>query len=189
MLPIGGDGGAIMFKNYFNTAIRNIIKNKVVSFINITGLSLGMAGAVLLLLNIQHKLSFDQFHEKKENIYKAYNKDIVNGKVKCWNITPPPLAPALKQGYPEIKDFTRVAGTQKLFSYGSDKLKANGNYADPSFLSMFTFPLVKGNIKTVVADLHSIVITEDFARRMFGDEDPINKIILGDNAVNRDRKP
>ncbi|HKH62145.1 MAG TPA: ABC transporter permease [Flavitalea sp.] len=183
-LPLsGGDGGA-MFKNYLKTAIRNILKNKVVSFINITGLSLGMAGAVLLILNIQYELSFDQFHQQKNTIFKAYNKDIVNGKLECWSITPPPLAPALKQEYPEIKEFTRVAGTQKLFSFGNDKLKANGNYVDPSFLRMFSFPLVNGNMETALADLHSIVITEEFAKKMFGDQDPVNKIIRADNADN-----
>ena len=173
-----------MFKNYFKTAIRNIVKNKVVSFINITGLSLGMAGAVLLMLNIQYDLSFDQFHEHRNTIFKAYNKDVVNGKLECWSITPPPLAPALKQEYPEIRNFARIAGTQKLLSYKSDKLKGNGSYADPSFLKMFSFPLVKGNLQTALADPHSIVITEDFAKKMFGDEDPVNKIIRADNADN-----
>src|SRR5829696_2268386 len=111
-----------MFKNYFKVALRNLVKNKVLSFINIIGLALGMAGAVLLILNIQYELSRDQFHEKKNNIFKAYNKDVVNGKIECWNVTPPPLAPALKQEYPEVKNFARVAGTEKLLSYGDKKI-------------------------------------------------------------------
>lgn len=173
-----------MFKNYFKIAWRNLFKSKVLSFINIAGLALGMAGAVLLIMNIQYELSVDQFHTKKDRIFKAYNKTIINGKLEAWNATSASLAPALKKDYPEIKDVTRVAGTEKIFSYRDKKLKIPGNYADPSFLNMFSFPLFKGNEQTALNDIHSIVITEQLASKIFGDEDPMNKIILVDNADN-----
>src|SRR5215217_541378 len=173
-----------MIRNYLKVAFRNLWKNKVLSFINISGLALGMAGAVLLLLNIRHELSVDQFHEKKNNIYKAYNKGVVDGKLQCWDVTAVPLAPALKQDYPEIKEVTRVSGTGKLLSYGDKKLKADGNYTDPSFLHVFSFPLVKGNVETALKGIHSVVITEKLAKKIFGDEDPMNKIILADNKNN-----
>jgi len=173
-----------MIKNYFKIAFRNLIKNRMLSVINIGGLALGMAGAILLFLNIQYELNVEQFHEKKDNIYKAYNKAVVNGKVECWSVTPPPLGPALRKDYPEIKDVVRVAPTEKLFSYGDTKLEANGNFADASFLKMFSFPLIKGDARSLLTDIHSIVITEQLAKKIFGNADSMNKIILADNADN-----
>lgn len=156
----------------------------MLSVINIGGLALGMAGAILLFLNIQYELNVEQFHEKKDNIYKAYNKAVVNGKVECWSATPPPLGVALRKDYLEIKDVVRVAPTEKLFSYSDTKLKANGNFADVSFLQMFSFPLLEGNVKSALTDIHSIVITDQLAKKIFGNEDPMNKIILADNEDN-----
>ncbi len=173
-----------MFRNYFKVALRNLIQNKVLSLINISGLALGMAGAVLLLLNIQYEFSVDQFHKKKDNIYKAYNKQMINGKLECGGATSPLLAQALKQDYPEIKNITRVASTEKMLRYGDKKIIVSGNFTDPSFLNMFSFPLVKGNAQTALKNISSIVITEQLARKIFGDEDPMNKIILADNTDN-----
>lgn len=173
-----------MLKNYLKIAWRNLTRNKINSIINISGLAMGMAGAVLLLLNVQYELGVDQFHAKKEYIYKAYNKGIVDGKLHSWNATPPPLAPALKKDYPEIKDVTRISPAEKLLSYGDKKLRANGSFTDPSFLRMFSFPLISGNAQTVLADVNSIVITQKLAKKLFDNEDPMNKIIRADNADN-----
>lgn len=173
-----------MINNFFKIAWRNLFNSKVLSFINITGLALGMAGAVLLIMNIQYELGIDQFHAKKDLIYKAYSKDIINGKLEAWNSTSAALAPALQKDYPEIKAVTRIAGTEKLLIYGDNKIKIQGSYADPSFLNMFSFPLLKGNGKTALNDAHSIVITEQLARKIFGSEDPMNKVIRTDNADN-----
>ncbi|MEO5891887.1 MAG: ABC transporter permease [Ferruginibacter sp.] len=173
-----------MLKNYFKIAWRNLFKHKVLSVINIAGLALGMAGAVLLIMNIQYEASVDQFHAKKDHIYKVYNKLVVNGRMEAWNVTSASMAPALKKDYPEIKEAIRVAGTGKLLSYGDKKLDVGGNYVDPAFLGMFSFPLVKGSAETSLKDIHSIVITEELAKKIFGDEDPMNKIIRADNADN-----
>ncbi len=173
-----------MIKNYFRIAWRNLSKNSVLSFINIAGLALGMAGAVLLIMNIQYESGVDQFHSKKDYIYKAYNKDIINGKLEAWNVTSASLAPALRKDYPEIKEVTRVAGTEKLFSYKDKKIKIQGNYADPNFLDMFSFPLLKGSAQSALNDAHSIVITEQLAKKIFGDDDPMNKVIRADNTDN-----
>jgi len=173
-----------MFKTYLKIALRNLWKNKVLSFINIIGLALGMAGATLLILNIQYEFNVDQFHKKKENIYKAYNRGEVNGKVEAWNVTPPPLAPALKKDYPEIKEVTRVSGAEKLLRYGDKKIKVQGNFTDPSFLNMFSFPLVAGNTSNALDDAYSIVITDQLANKLFGNDEAMNKIIRADNADN-----
>ena len=161
-----------------------MLRNKVFSFINISGLALGMAGAVLLLLNIQYELSVDQFHEKKDHIYKAFNKAVMDGRLQCWDISSPPLAPALKKDFPEIKEVARTCGTDHLLAVGDKKLQAGGSYADPAFLGMFSFPLVKGSPAGVLRDAHAIVITEQLAKKLFGDEDPVNKTILADNSDN-----
>jgi putative ABC transport system permease protein len=173
-----------MIKNYIKIGLRNLWKNKLISFINIIGLTLGITGAGLLLLNVHYDLSVDQFHEKKNNIYKAYNREIVNSNIECWSNTAAPLATALKTDYPEIKNVTRISGTEKLWSYGDKRLKVQGSFTDPSFLSMFSFPLIKGNAQTALKDIYSIVITEEFAKKVFGNEDPMGKTIRGDNTDN-----
>jgi len=171
-----------MLRNYFKTAWRILFRNKGLSIINLTGLSLGMAGAVLLLMNIQFELSVDQFHKNKNELYSTYTKIEVNNKTEAWFVSSASLAPALKKDYPQVKAITRIAGTEKVFDYHDKKLKAQGDYADPSFLGMFNFPLLKGNLQTALQDAHSIVITEDLAKKIFGDADPLNKVITADNA-------
>ncbi|MEJ7678097.1 MAG: ABC transporter permease [Segetibacter sp.] len=136
-----------MLKNYFKIAIRNLWKNKVYSFITISGLSLGMAGAILLLLWIQNALSIDQFHKKSDYLYKIYTKATIDGYVECLETTPAPLASVLKQDYSEIIQTTRVSGTGKLLSTSEKKIMARGNYTDSAFLNMFSFPLIQGNVR------------------------------------------
>ena len=175
-----------MFSSYFKVAWRNITRNKVHSLINIMGLALGMAGAILLLLNIQHGLSFDQFHEKKANLYTTYNRGTINGQLLCWNVTAPPLAPALKKEFPEIKNIARVMGSARLLRYADKKINAQGNFVDPAFLSMFSFPLIQGNAATLLGDAYGIVLTQKLATKLFGSDDPLNKTITtptGDNFI------
>jgi len=160
--------------------------NKVHSLINMMGLALGMAGAILLLLNIQYGLSFDQFHEKKTDLYTAYNRGNINGQLLCWNATAPPLAPALKKEFPEIRNTARVMGSARLLRYAEKKIDAQGNFVDPAFLSMFSFPLLKGNAATVLGEANGIVLTQKLAAKLFGSDDPLNKTITtptGDNFI------
>jgi putative ABC transport system permease protein len=166
----------LMFTNYLKIAFRNLFKSKVHSFINITGLALGMAAATLLLLNIQHGLSIDQFHEKKASLYLAYNKGDINSQVTCWNATAAPLATALKN-FPEVKNVARVQGVNILVRYEDKKIAAAGNVTDPGFLSMFSFPLLAGNIQTALSNPNDIVLTPQLATKLFGSQDPVNKII------------
>ncbi|KAA2238853.1 FtsX-like permease family protein [Chitinophaga agrisoli] len=172
-----------MLKTYFKIAIRNFARNKVHSLINMTGLALGMAAAIMLLLNIEFGLSMDQFHEKKAHIYEAYTKGIVNGAVSCWNVTSGLLGPALKD-YPEVKNVARLTGSAKVLRNGETILPANGDFADPAFLSMFSFPLLQGNPQTALKGPNDIVITAQLAAKLFGSQNAINKVITtptGDN--------
>jgi len=171
-----------MLRNYLRIALRHLATNKALSFINIAGLALGMAGAILLLLNIQFNLSTDNFHTKKDRIYLAYNKGVVDGSIQCWSETPGPLGPALKQEFPEVVNMTRVAATGKMLKYGDRLLKAYGYYTDQAFLDMFTFPLAAGAGSTTLSNPTTILLTESMAHRLFGDENPMNKTIIVENT-------
>lgn len=165
-----------MFRNYLKIAIRNLLKNKGFSFINIIGLSVGMASAILIFLWIYHEMSYDQFHEKKDRIYEAWNKDTFSGKLQCWNTTPKIFARTVERDFPEVEMATRVNWPSNyLFSVGEKKLTVQGNIVDSNFLSVFSFPLLKGNPNTVLKDMYSIVLTEKTAKSFFGDEDPMGK--------------
>ncbi|MBO9199568.1 MULTISPECIES: ABC transporter permease [Niastella] len=173
-----------MIKNYFKTAIRNLFKNGLFSFISISGLALGMAGAGLLLLNIQYKYSIDQFHEKKDRVFKVYGKTMAGGGVQTGDVNSAPLGPALLKEYPLIKQMTRVVPTGKMFDYNDKKIQVDGCYADAAFLDMFSFPLITGNKRTALKDPQSIVITESLAKKIFGTENPVNKNLRLDSTQN-----
>jgi putative ABC transport system permease protein len=171
-----------MIKNYFKIAWRNLWKNKAYSSITISGLSLAMAGAILLLLWIQNALSVDQFHAKKDLLYKVYTKQKINGYIETTDESAPALGPHLLSGYPEIKQAARLVRTSSSILYAAKKLHATGNIVDPAFLKMFSFPLKGGNPATVLKDEHSILITERLAARVFADTDPVNQSIVLDSS-------
>ena len=172
-----------MLSNYFKVAWRSLFKNKLHSLINISGLALGMAAAVILLMNIQYGLSVDQFHEKKAQLYEAYNKGMANGELSVGNSTSSLLGPAL-HSYPEIKSVARITGSDMLFRYADKKIEAGGFFTDPAFLSMFSFPLSGGSTESALKDPNDIVVTRQLATKLFGSQDPTGKIITtpaGDN--------
>jgi len=166
-----------MLKNYFKIAMRSIRRHKGYSFINIAGLAIGMACTMLILLWIQDELSFDRFHENGDNIYRIIVED--EQGMQSAGTCPIPLAPHLKQTYPEILDSTRFCnGFQKFLVEFDEKVYSEEiGIVDPSFLTMFSFPLLKGNPQTAFEDPYSLIMTEKMARKYFGSEDPIGKVI------------
>jgi ABC-type antimicrobial peptide transport system permease subunit len=174
-----------MLKNYFKIAFRNLLRNKAFSVINISGLAIGMASAILILLWIQNEVSYDQFHEKKERIYEAWNRAHFSGKLQCWNTTPKVLARTVERDIPEIEHSVRVNWPSNyLFSIGEKRLTVQGNIVDSNFLQVFSFPLVQGNPKLALMDMHNIVLTEKLAKKIFANEDPMGKVIKIDNKDN-----
>jgi ABC-type antimicrobial peptide transport system permease subunit len=174
-----------MLRNYLKIAFRNLLRNKAFSIINILGLAIGMASSILILLWIQNEVSYDQFHEKKERIYEAWNKAQFSGKLQCWNTTPKVLARALEKDLPEVEHAVRVNWPSNyLFSIGEKRLTVMGNIVDSNFLQVFSFPLVKGNPQLALMDMHNIVLTEKLGRKIFGNEDPMGKVIKIDNKDN-----
>jgi putative ABC transport system permease protein len=171
-----------MIKNFLKIALRNLWRSKGFSAINIIGLSIGMASAILILLVIQNEMSYDLFHKNKDALYEVYDREIFDADLNSWNTTPKILGPSLKQENPEIENTTRVNwGNSFLFTIGEKRLTADGTAVDPAFLTMFSFPLVKGNVNTALSDIYSITLTESFAKRLFGKEEPMGKTIKLDN--------
>ena len=174
-----------MFKNYCKVLFRNIFKNKVFSLINLTGLSIGMGAAILILLWIANELGMERFHEKGDRIYAMYNRDAdPAGKRWAWNTTPKVLAPTLKKDYPEVEDVVRYNNITFLLTAGEKKINKRGAFADSGFLKMFSFPLLSGNKETVLSAPNSIVLTETFATAFFGKENALGKIIKVDSVHN-----
>jgi putative ABC transport system permease protein len=166
-----------MFKNYLKIAFRNLWRTKGFSLINITGLAIGMGSAILILLWIQNEMSFDRFHRNEPYLYAAWNRDVFDGKLQCWDFTPKILAPTLKKNYPEIAEVSRANPQWLVTVAGEKKLSTKALIVDTPFLSMFSFPMLKGNPKTALSDVNSIVLTEEMAKKMFGSEDVMNRVI------------
>lgn len=174
-----------MIRNFFKVAYRNLLRNKGFSAINITGLTVGMASAILILLWIQDELSYDEFHENKDRIYQVWNRVPFEGKIRCWNSVPAPMARALEKDLPEVERAVRVESDNDiLLSVGDKKIIKSGNIVDTGFLQMFSFPMLKGDPATALNDMHSVVLTEKTAISLFGNEDAMGKIVKIDNKDN-----
>ncbi len=173
-----------MLKNYLKVILRNIRKHKGYSFINITGLAIGMACCLLISIWVLDELSYDRFHTNAPQLYRVEEDQQYSGRVFHVSVTPHPLAPALIEEIPEIVDATRLVWSGGLlFRYGE---KAFFEYSvravDPSFFQMFTFPLIKGDKNRVLESAYSLVINEDIAEKYFGREDPLGKLITINNT-------
>jgi putative ABC transport system permease protein len=168
-----------MLKNYFKTAFRNLLRHKLFSGLNIFGLSTGMAFSILIFLWVLDELSFDTFHTNADHIFRVTTK-ITDVEAA---VTPPALAYAIKTQIPTIKNTTRIASAQKMFTIGSKKFDEKKIfYADTSFLQMFNYPLLIGNAATVLSSPTNVVITETIAEKYFGNVDEaIGKTIFIDN--------
>jgi putative ABC transport system permease protein len=172
-----------MFLNYLKASYRGLRRNPGFSFINIAGLALGMTCVVLLLLWIQDDLSFDKFHEKIDDIYLV-SALIKNEGDRLQVPSVPGVGPLFKDLYPEVEESARF-----LASYSPSILSYQGRTfseervfpGDPEVLEMFTFPLLEGDPKTALRDPDSLVLSEGTARKYFGDEDPLGKIMTVDN--------
>jgi len=170
-----------MFQNYLKVAFRKIMRQKVFSFINIAGLTIGMAICILILLWVQDELNYDRFHENADNIYRIVLNDQKYGM--RWPVVSIPVGPSLKQEFPEILDSTRVSDFRGLVTRDEKKYDEIGAYVDPSFLEIFSFPFEKGNPKTALSSPPSMVISQKMAEKFFGYEDPLGKNLKLNNDL------
>ena len=176
-----------MIKNYFKTAWRNLLKNRFYSVINISGLAVGLAVGIIILLWVQDEFSYDAFHSKQQNIYKLENMVGTGSSRQLWTNTASAIGVLAKKNIPSVKDVVRITynGNYGLYKYGTKIFtEQNAFYTDPSLFSVFDFKLIKGNTANPFPDYNSIVITEKTAKKYFGDEDAIGKIINADNKIN-----
>ncbi|KAA0992409.1 ABC transporter permease [Dyadobacter aurulentus] len=169
-----------MFKNYLKIAVRNLLRNKGFSAINILGLSVGMASALLILLWMYNELSYDRFHSKGDRLYSAWNRGVFDGKLQCWSSTPKILCPTLKEEYPEIANVSRNYSRWYVTKVGETKISTEAMTTDAAFLEMFDFELVRGNAKTALNNISSIVLTQKMAIKMFGTEEAMGKTLTID---------
>ncbi|HVX25887.1 MAG TPA: ABC transporter permease [Parafilimonas sp.] len=163
-----------MLKNYFKTAFRNLARNKIYSFINIAGLSLGLACAMLIMLYVKDEVSFDHFHKNVNNIYRIVSERKEN-KIPATGLL---QGPRFTQNVPGIQSFVRVDNRHEDIKTATAIQSQSVLHVDSNFLSVFTFPLLSGNPQTCLTEPHSIVLSEDAAKKQFGTTDVAGKIMM-----------
>ena len=176
-----------MFRNYLIIAMRNLLKHKTYSLINILGLAIGMTCVILISLFIFHELSYDRHHTNADRIYRVLRTlHPKGGEPATSPATSPALATALLNDLPEIQEAVRVFPTTRgsLVQYGENTINQTILFAEPSILNIFTIPFIKGSAQAAFKNPNSIIITESMAHKIFGQEDPIKKsLFIQDNFL------
>ena len=177
-----------MIKNYFKIAFRNLLRNKVFSAINILGLAIGIATCLIIMLFVNNELSYDRYNKKANRIVRVFFQGNVQGEKLNETTVMPPVAQTLKAEFPEVEEATRIRdyGSPRLI-YGDKSFKEDAfAFVDSNFFQVFTLPLLQGNAKTALIEPNTIIITKALARKYFGNEEPMGKIIAfkdGKNAA------
>jgi putative ABC transport system permease protein len=172
-----------MLKNYVIVAFRNIRKKLGFSVINISGLAIAMASFILIALWVLDEFSYNSFNKNSDRIFGVVNDQYFNDEKWYVSSTPALLAPALKEEFPEVVRATRYQNAgEVLISFNNNSFFEKGmRYVDPDFFEIFTFPLVSGDKGTILSDPNNMVISQEFAKKYFGDESPIGKSLLINN--------
>ncbi len=166
-----------MLKNYFKIALRNLLKYKLNSFINIFGLGIAFAASLLIYVFARNELTYDAFHKNAKSIYLVYKERITPTGTQITRDTWLPMAQALKGDYPAVANATRLWDDNSWIEASERRFQENITYADPSLLQMFTFPLLQGDAATVFSDRHSALVSKKVAHKYFGNEEAIGKRI------------
>lgn len=167
-----------MIYNYIKIAFRNIIRNKVYSFINIFGLSIGLACSILIILFVKNEISYDSFHKNADSIFRLslfenYSKDDQHFN----SITPARFGPELKSYYPEIENYVRVSKFPGIVKFDSKTFAEDCSLADAKFFQLFNFPLISGKPGEVLKNPNSVVLSESYAKKYFGTGNPLGKTL------------
>lgn len=172
-----------MLQNYFKIAFRNLLKNKLYVFINIAGLTVGMTCFILIALYIQYEMSYDSHHEKADQIYRVVQQQKGNNfrGIDMFNTAPMPLAPTLKEEFPEIEAATTLQFQRTLFHHKKEVFSEVGMVADEFVYDVFTFPVIEGIGAEALLDPDAIVLTQSMAKKYFGDASPIGQTLLYEN--------
>src|SRR5215212_5837365 len=177
-----------MIRNYFKIAFRNLMKYKFISFINLFGLTVGVTCCLLILSYILNEISYDKYNKNAKNIYRL-ERTFLNPETKALNLqlgtVAPPYAPLLENDFKDIKKITRLLsnGTTAL-TYGEKKFnEKNVYFADEKLFDVFDVNVKKGNPAKALNDPKNVMLTEEMAKKYFGDDDPMNKVIKLDNQL------
>src|SRR5690606_22885465 len=167
-----------MFKNYFTTAFRNLGRSKIYSFINIFGLSLGLACAMLIILYVKDEVSYDGFHKNGNNIYRIVSKNSYKGEERKSGNTGFLQGPRFAANVPGIESFVRIQSGRRDIKKGADIQSHDLLLVDSAFFTVFSFPLLYGNPESCLMDPESIVLSEDEAIKQFGSRDAVGKTVM-----------
>ncbi len=176
-----------MLKNYIKIAFRNIVRHKGYTFINIFGLATGIICCLLILVYVKDELSYDKYHEKADQIYRIVNAGVIRGNKIEVPLVSGPWGPAMAEELPEVLKAVRIKppDSRWVIEYGEKRFPEKGLYfTDPTFFEVFDVEMVVGDPTHVLEAPYSMVITEEMAEKYFGSEDPIGKVIVGDNWMN-----
>jgi putative ABC transport system permease protein len=167
-----------MFKSYFKVALRNLTRNKIYAFINVAGLSMGLACAMLIILYVKDEVSYDRFHKNVSRIYRIDRKMTrPAGDIAYSGSTGYFQGPRFTAAIPEMERFVRYQQGHCDIKTGTDIQNQEVYYADPNFFSAFSFPLLNGDANTALSRPHSAVITEEMALKQFGTIDAVGKML------------
>jgi ABC-type antimicrobial peptide transport system permease subunit len=168
-----------MFRNFFKITIRNLWKNKTFSLINISGLALGLAVFILIMLWVKSEMSYDGFHKDKDRIAMTMTNQIFGNKeIQTLPAVPTMLAESMKKDLPAVEYSALVSwGDQRMFTYGEKHFIEYGLYVGADFLKIFSFPLLKGDAEKVLREPNMVLISEKLTKKYFSEEDPVGKMI------------
>jgi len=174
-----------MFGNYVKVVIRLINRQKIYSLINLSGLTIGLASGILILLFIDFELGYDRFHENGENIYRVVMRQpgnkVMGSSTDWWIVSPAILKPTWERELPDIEMIARTGVISAVIHKNGQLFDERFMVADPGFLDIFTFPLLTGDKTTALNEPFSIILTERMAEKYFGNEDPTGKTLSVDN--------
>jgi putative ABC transport system permease protein len=174
-----------MIQNFFRIALRNILRYKAFTFINVTGLAVGLAASLLILLWVQDEFSYDKFNLNAANIYRVEEDQFYSGARYHVTVTPQPSGPVWKEKIPEIIEQTRLNRLPRILFRQEDKVFFESSLmaADSGLFRMFTFPMASGDPLTALSNPHSIVLNEKLAHKYFGEANPIGKTLTLENQL------
>ncbi|WP_316803643.1 ABC transporter permease [Pedobacter nototheniae] len=171
-----------MFRLNLKIALRNLWKNKGFSLINIGGLAIGLASCMILLLYVAYEWSYDKQFTDSDKTYIVYQHSPANGKIFSWAWTPNAMADEVREKIPGVKNSSHSTyPSPKLITVGENKLTSRVLFSDPSFIKILDYKFIKGNPNQVLKDINTIILTKSFAKKLFGNEDPINKTVKLEN--------